>query len=80
MLIQSYYPLQPETYFCTPIKIDSDTDYYIGKNHRETMKIVWLTLVSRLYIVGFAPNATMETAHHMLVFGCEEPGSQEAVW
>ena len=25
-------------------------------------------------IVGFRPNATKMTAHHMLVYGCEEPG------
>lgn len=33
-----------------------------------------------LFIVGFIPNATMETAHHMLLYGCEEPGSDEEVW
>ena len=27
------------------------------------------------YIVGFQPNATKATAHHMLVYGCEEPGA-----
>lgn len=32
------------------------------------------------YIVGFEPNATMETAHHMLVYGCTKPGSTKAVW
>lgn len=32
------------------------------------------------YIVGFEPNATMATAHHMLVFGCTQPGSSKAVW
>ncbi|GAB6027581.1 hypothetical protein CHUAL_001824 [Chamberlinius hualienensis] len=32
------------------------------------------------YIVGFRPNATMETAHHMLLYGCTEPGSQDEVW
>ena len=32
------------------------------------------------FITGFRPNATMMTAHHMLVFGCEEPGSSEPVW
>ncbi len=26
------------------------------------------------YVVGFKPNATKMTAHHMLVYGCEEPG------
>ena len=26
-----FFLLQPETYFCTPIRIDTETDYYIGK-------------------------------------------------
>ncbi|CAB3360849.1 Hypothetical predicted protein [Cloeon dipterum] len=32
------------------------------------------------YIVGFEPNATMHTAHHMLLFGCTSPGSKLPVW
>lgn len=32
------------------------------------------------YIVGFEPNATMATAHHMLLYGCGMPGSESAVW
>ncbi|XP_026293326.2 peptidylglycine alpha-hydroxylating monooxygenase [Frankliniella occidentalis] len=32
------------------------------------------------YIVGFEPNATMATAHHMLLYGCSEPGSAKPVW
>ncbi|XP_075969155.1 peptidylglycine-alpha-hydroxylating monooxygenase [Anticarsia gemmatalis] len=32
------------------------------------------------YIVGFEPNASMHTAHHMLLYGCSEPGSNESVW
>lgn len=32
------------------------------------------------YIVGFEPNATMATAHHMLLYGCGAPGSESAVW
>lgn len=31
-------------------------------------------------LVGFAPNATMHVAHHMLLYGCEKPGSSEEVW
>ena len=27
------------------------------------------------YIVGFKPNATKMTAHHMLIYGCDEPGN-----
>ncbi|CAG9534227.1 unnamed protein product [Cercopithifilaria johnstoni] len=32
------------------------------------------------YIVGYKPNATMQKAHHMLLFGCSQPGSDEAIW
>lgn len=32
------------------------------------------------YLVGFVPNAKMDTAHHMLVYGCGAPGSQAPVW
>merc|ERR1712025_1538270 len=31
-------------------------------------------------IVGFRPNATKMTAHHMLIYGCEEPGSKKSTW
>jgi len=27
------------------------------------------------YIIGYEPNASMNTAHHMLLYGCGEPGS-----
>ncbi|XP_031553480.1 peptidyl-glycine alpha-amidating monooxygenase B-like isoform X3 [Actinia tenebrosa] len=32
------------------------------------------------YIVGYNPHAEMHTAHHMLLFGCEVPASQEKSW
>uniref|UniRef100_A0A6P7H0C4 peptidylglycine monooxygenase n=1 Tax=Diabrotica virgifera virgifera TaxID=50390 RepID=A0A6P7H0C4_DIAVI len=32
------------------------------------------------YIVGFEPNATMNVAHHMLLFGCTTPGSDDEQW
>ena len=32
------------------------------------------------YVTGFEPNATQHTAHHMLIYGCEEPGSLSPVW
>jgi hypothetical protein len=31
-------------------------------------------------VIGFKPNATAHTAHHMLVYGCEEPGSDGEVY
>ncbi|KAK3881676.1 hypothetical protein Pcinc_013896 [Petrolisthes cinctipes] len=32
------------------------------------------------YVTAFQPNASMETAHHMLLYGCETPGSDQDVW
>uniref|UniRef100_A0A0K8R5I7 peptidylglycine monooxygenase n=1 Tax=Ixodes ricinus TaxID=34613 RepID=A0A0K8R5I7_IXORI len=37
------------------------------------------------YVVAFTPNATMHVAHHILIYGCAEPGYREwdtpkAVW
>ncbi|KAL3865812.1 hypothetical protein ACJMK2_043162 [Sinanodonta woodiana] len=32
------------------------------------------------YIVGFAPHANMEIAHHILLYGCMEPGSAKQPW
>ncbi|XP_012271466.1 peptidylglycine alpha-hydroxylating monooxygenase [Orussus abietinus] len=32
------------------------------------------------YIVGFEPNATMSTAHHMILYGCTKPGTSREVW
>lgn len=32
------------------------------------------------YITGFEPNASMETAHHILIYGCTKPGSAKSVW
>ncbi|PBC30000.1 Peptidylglycine alpha-hydroxylating monooxygenase [Apis cerana cerana] len=32
------------------------------------------------YLTGFEPNATMATAHHILLYGCRKPGSSKPVW
>lgn len=32
------------------------------------------------FVTGFKPNATKMTAHHMLIYGCEEPGAELATW
>jgi len=32
------------------------------------------------FAVGFEPNATMDVAHHMLLYGCREPGQKEEVY
>ncbi|KAL7302785.1 hypothetical protein TKK_0004826 [Trichogramma kaykai] len=52
-------PNVPESYLCTPVKIDPASTYYI---------------------TGFEPNATMNTAHHIILYGCGKPGSRKPVW
>ncbi|XP_039945199.1 peptidyl-glycine alpha-amidating monooxygenase isoform X4 [Hirundo rustica] len=32
------------------------------------------------YVVDFKPHASMDTVHHMLLFGCNEPSSAENYW
>ncbi|XP_052635016.1 peptidyl-glycine alpha-amidating monooxygenase isoform X7 [Harpia harpyja] len=32
------------------------------------------------YVVDFKPHASMDTIHHMLLFGCNEPSSTENYW
>jgi len=32
------------------------------------------------FIVGFEPLADMHKVHHVLLYGCEDPGSDESVW
>lgn len=59
LLIPQAKPQEPETYLCTPIRLDEDNTYYI---------------------TGFNPQADMGTAHHMLLFGCKEPGEREPLY
>jgi len=32
------------------------------------------------YVNRFTPNASAHTAHHMLIYGCNEPGSNDYAW
>lgn len=32
------------------------------------------------FLVDFKPHASMDTVHHMLLFGCNEPSSTENYW
>lgn len=33
-----------------------------------------------LCLVGFEPNASMQYVHHMIIYGCKEPGKSEPAW
>lgn len=32
------------------------------------------------YLIGFEPNATMASAHHIILYGCGIPGSTKSIW
>jgi peptidylglycine monooxygenase len=32
------------------------------------------------YLVGYNPHGDMKTAHHIIIYGCQQPGSDEDVW
>ncbi|VDN56623.1 unnamed protein product [Dracunculus medinensis] len=39
-----------------------------------------LDVTTEHYLLSFKPYASMNKAHHMLLFGCDEPGSDELIW
>uniref|UniRef100_A0A8C3JV62 Peptidylglycine alpha-amidating monooxygenase n=1 Tax=Calidris pygmaea TaxID=425635 RepID=A0A8C3JV62_9CHAR len=39
-----------------------------------------LPVDNEAYVVDFKPHASMDTVHHMLLFGCNEPSSTESYW
>ncbi|XP_060091621.1 peptidyl-glycine alpha-amidating monooxygenase isoform X3 [Heteronotia binoei] len=39
-----------------------------------------LPVEEEAYVVDFKPHASMDTVHHMLLFGCNEPVSDEDYW
>lgn len=39
-----------------------------------------LVLPCFFFLVDFKPHASMDTVHHMLLFGCNEPSSTENYW
>ncbi|XP_027512633.1 peptidyl-glycine alpha-amidating monooxygenase isoform X13 [Corapipo altera] len=41
---------------------------------------VRLPMDDEAYVVDFKPHASMDTVHHMLLFGCNEPSSTENYW
>lgn len=41
---------------------------------------VKVNYTKNFYIVGFEPKASMGTVHHMLLYGCQLPGSSQEVW
>ncbi|XP_014214101.1 peptidylglycine alpha-hydroxylating monooxygenase-like [Copidosoma floridanum] len=59
LLMPNVKPTTPESYLCTPFKVDTANTYYI---------------------VGFEPNATMDTAHHIIIYGCSKPGTDKVQW
>ncbi|KAM4707526.1 peptidyl-glycine alpha-amidating monooxygenase isoform 2-T2 [Discoglossus pictus] len=51
----------------------AESDTYYCKSYR-------LPVDDEAYVVDFRPHASMDTAHHMLLFGCNEPYSTDDYW
>ncbi|XP_077318459.1 peptidyl-glycine alpha-amidating monooxygenase isoform X4 [Lithobates pipiens] len=51
----------------------TESDTYLCKSYR-------LPEDDEAYVVDFKPHASMDTAHHMLLFGCGSPSSTEEYW
>ncbi|XP_040198848.1 peptidyl-glycine alpha-amidating monooxygenase isoform X4 [Rana temporaria] len=51
----------------------TESDTYLCKSYR-------LPEDDESYVVDFKPHASMDTAHHMLLFGCGSPSSTEEYW
>ncbi|BES91242.1 Copper type II ascorbate-dependent monooxygenase, C-terminal domain [Nesidiocoris tenuis] len=41
---------------------------------------VRVNYTSSYYIIGFEPKASMNTSHHMLLYGCTTPGDTKSFW
>nr|P08478.3 RecName: Full=Peptidyl-glycine alpha-amidating monooxygenase A; Short=PAM-A; AltName: Full=Peptide C-terminal alpha-amidating enzyme I; Short=AE-I; AltName: Full=Peptidyl-glycine alpha-amidating monooxygenase I; Includes: RecName: Full=Peptidylglycine alpha-hydroxylating monooxygenase A; Short=PHM-A; Includes: RecName: Full=Peptidyl-alpha-hydroxyglycine alpha-amidating lyase A; AltName: Full=Peptidylamidoglycolate lyase-A; Short=PAL-A; Flags: Precursor [Xenopus laevis]AAI70012.1 Peptidyl-glycin len=51
----------------------TESDTYLCKSYR-------LPVDDEAYVVDFRPHANMDTAHHMLLFGCNIPSSTDDYW
>ncbi|XP_071996204.1 peptidyl-glycine alpha-amidating monooxygenase isoform X1 [Engystomops pustulosus] len=51
----------------------TESDTYLCKSYP-------LPLKDEAYVVDFRPHANMDTTHHMLLFGCGSPASNEEYW
>uniref|UniRef100_A0A8C5M108 Peptidylglycine alpha-amidating monooxygenase n=1 Tax=Leptobrachium leishanense TaxID=445787 RepID=A0A8C5M108_9ANUR len=51
----------------------TEPDTYLCKAYR-------LPVDDEAYVVDFRPHANMDTAHHMLLFGCNVPSSTDDYW
>ncbi|KAF4526790.1 hypothetical protein B566_EDAN015586 [Ephemera danica] len=54
--------------------------YFKNNMGLQDRKIFDCNAKRQAFKLGFEPNTTMNTAHHMLLFGCKTPGSQAPVW
>jgi hypothetical protein len=65
-----------DEYLCASFEMDKDNSTYISKySKQETFFCIFL-----LVLVAFNPSATSKDAHHMLLYGCTEPGSHNKIW
>ncbi len=58
--------------------MDKDKDTYISKYLKIEKKNNCFNL--NVFLAAFDPSGTSEDAHHMLLYGCTEPGSEKKIW
>lgn len=61
------------------MKVDYTKDYYISE-YKSNIISGKSVVTSSVLLVGFQPNASMNVAHHMLMYGCGDVGSTKPVW
>jgi len=54
--------------------------FRVGVRGVHLLKYILTDSLCYIISVGFEPKATGHTSHHMLIYGCSEPGSDEPVW
>uniref|UniRef100_A0A1B0GC47 peptidylglycine monooxygenase n=1 Tax=Glossina morsitans morsitans TaxID=37546 RepID=A0A1B0GC47_GLOMM len=91
-LLQLTYGLVSDEYYNSVYNAQTQRPQEVGRfpllmpNVRPKTKELYLCTPVKIdftksyHIVGYEPNATMDTAHHMLVYGCGQPGTRHTVW
>ncbi|ELW72941.1 Peptidyl-glycine alpha-amidating monooxygenase [Tupaia chinensis] len=63
-----------DTYFCMSMRLPMDEEAFVK------VELVLTRVYHFLVTVDFKPRASMDTVHHMLLFGCNMPSSTGSYW
>jgi hypothetical protein len=71
-----YFFLKKDTYLCYKVKVESTA--FISNWFAYVFYSWFLLFLNK--IAEFTPVSSKDIAHHMLLFGCSDPGQEEDVW